>query len=47
MSRTPKTVKKAAQALPNWSTVVVNELLVRQHLPAACELVREAVHGRG
>jgi len=28
-----------------WTVVVVNELLVRHHLPAACQLVREAILG--
>jgi ATP-dependent helicase YprA (DUF1998 family) len=39
-------VHERLNGLPNWSTVVVNELLVRHHLPAACEQIREAVIGR-
>jgi hypothetical protein len=33
-------------SMANWSVVVVNELLVRHHLPAACERVRDVVLGR-
>jgi ATP-dependent helicase YprA (DUF1998 family) len=38
-------VHERLRSLPNWSAVVVNELLVRHHLPAACERVLEVVIG--
>ena len=33
-------------AMPGWTVAVVNELVVRHHLPAAYERVREAVLGK-
>ncbi|WP_200952982.1 DUF1998 domain-containing protein [Rhizobacter sp. Root29] len=41
-----ESVQERLLATAKWSVVVVNELLVRHHLPAACERVREVVASR-